>query len=68
MESLGTLSFSAQFHIAGKYGKRIYKILYVTDQAIKTLFNYSNILDSDLALMLGSSFTKNARKRFIRSA
>lgn len=34
----------------------------------KTPFNYSNILDSDLALMLGSSFTKNARKRFIRSA
>lgn len=34
----------------------------------KTVFNYSNILDSDIALMLGSSFTKNARKRFIRSA
>lgn len=55
-------------YIAGKYGKRIYKILYVMDQAIKTVFNYSNILDSDIALMLGSSFTKNARKRFIRSA
>lgn len=70
MESLGTVSFSAQFHLAGKYGKRIYKILYVMDQAIKTVFNYSNILDSDIALMLtlGSSFTKNARKRFIRSA
>lgn len=38
------------------------------DQAIKTVFNYSNILDSDIALMLGSSFTKNARKRSIRSA